>query len=379
MDSIVNQTLCDIQIICINDGSTDSTLSILQEYAAKDPRVEIIDKANSGYGDSMNRGIERATGEYLGIVESDDYVELTMFETLYNAAVKNKLDVVKTGFYLYSTQPEVKNEPMRLAAKIAGKSVFCPLTDFSNPRKQLEFFKSTAAIWSAIYRREFIMRHDIRFNETPGASYQDVGFCFKTWIKAKRVQFLDICLLHYRIDNAQSSVHNPGKVYCICDEYQEMERFLRMDADQLENTMPILASMKYEDYLWNYERLSETLREAFLQRFYEELKRHKEEGTLRRSYFSWYDWNNIQKLLLDPDHYHKIQCQKLRGEASSDFYDAYPQHRPIKIKSLYYLTENLAGFARYMETQGLKKTVNLFVSKVKGRLPTEKTREKDHV
>ena len=101
MDSIINQTLKDIEIICVNDGSTDSTLRILQKYAEKDKRIKIIDKANSGYGASMNKGFSEANGEYLGIVESDDWVEPDMFENLYNLAKSNDVDVVKSNFYFY--------------------------------------------------------------------------------------------------------------------------------------------------------------------------------------------------------------------------------------------------------------------------------------
>lgn len=74
LDSAVAQTLKDIEVICINDGSTDSSPDIIREYVERDPRVKMIDKANSGYGDSMNRGLEMARGEYVGILESDDFM-----------------------------------------------------------------------------------------------------------------------------------------------------------------------------------------------------------------------------------------------------------------------------------------------------------------
>ena len=82
MDSLISQTLKDIEIICINDGSTDNSLQILKEYEQKDNRIKIIDKQNSGYGASMNQGLDMAQGEYIGIVESDDFAKSDMFEIL---------------------------------------------------------------------------------------------------------------------------------------------------------------------------------------------------------------------------------------------------------------------------------------------------------
>jgi glycosyltransferase involved in cell wall biosynthesis len=98
MDSVVNQTLKDIEIICVDDGSTDSSGKILDEYAQKDSRIKVIHKENGGYGKAMNLGIDNATGEYIGIVEPDDYVELDMYKSLYNAAKEHDVDLVKADF-----------------------------------------------------------------------------------------------------------------------------------------------------------------------------------------------------------------------------------------------------------------------------------------
>jgi len=99
LDSVVNQTLKDIEIICVNDGSTDGSLSILEEYKEKDERIKVISKLNGGYGHTMNVGMDAATGEYIGIVEPDDYIEPDMYEILYIEAVENDVDFIKADFY----------------------------------------------------------------------------------------------------------------------------------------------------------------------------------------------------------------------------------------------------------------------------------------
>ena len=101
LDSLVGQTLKDIEIICINDGSRDGSLDIIKEYAKKDSRIVVIDKKNSGYGDSMNKGLAKASGEYVGIVESDDFIDRDAFEIMYELAKKYDVEIVKGNYYEY--------------------------------------------------------------------------------------------------------------------------------------------------------------------------------------------------------------------------------------------------------------------------------------
>ena len=103
LDSLLNQTLVDVEFILINDGSKDNSLEIMKEYQSKDARFKIIDKENTGYGSSMNKGLDLASGEYIGIVESDDFIKKRMFEDLYNIAVKNDADMVKSDYFYYYT------------------------------------------------------------------------------------------------------------------------------------------------------------------------------------------------------------------------------------------------------------------------------------
>ena len=108
LDSVINQTLKDIEIICINDGSTDSCAEILKAYSLKDNRIKVINKENSGYGASMNMGLEEATGDYIGIVESDDFIKEEMFANLYKIATKDDAEIVKSDYFYYVTSTKQK-------------------------------------------------------------------------------------------------------------------------------------------------------------------------------------------------------------------------------------------------------------------------------
>ena len=109
LDSILAQTLKDIEIIAIDDGSPDNCGKIIDEYAKKDKRLKAIHQKNSGYTTAVNKGIQLAKGEYIGIIESDDWIEPNMYEVLYKNAKENNTDVTKGGFWKYnSTLPKKK-------------------------------------------------------------------------------------------------------------------------------------------------------------------------------------------------------------------------------------------------------------------------------
>lgn len=317
LDSIVNQSLEDIEIICVDDGSTDKSGEILDRYAVEDGRIKVIHKENTGYGNSMNIGFDAAQGEYIGIVESDDYAELDMFESLYRCALEFQLDVIKSEYFLYFSNPTEKNEKQDVFSEIMCSRVFCPLTDFKSKMEMVEFFNIKPTIWSAIYRTEFIRKNDIRFNETPGASFQDASFNFKVWACAGRVKLFPKAFLHYRQDNENSSVNSKGKIYCVCDEYEEMQRFLDMNPEKKGRLEGIKSRIKYDSYIWNYERLSPKYKFVFLDRMSEEFKEDMDKGTVEKDYFEWYKWKTLHQIVDDPaGYYTDSRIKELKGEQS---------------------------------------------------------------
>lgn len=303
LDSAIGQTLKDIEIICINDGSTDGSPDVIREYASKDPRIRIIDKPNSGYGASMNRGLDEARGEFVGILESDDFFEPDALEVLYRAAKDADADVAKADFYFYWSAPEEKNERFGWVDDDAP--------DVAAPLDYPEVFYRKPSIWSAIYQRDFLRRYGIRFLETPGASYQDTGFNFKVWACAKSVALVKKPLLHYRQDNESSSINSPGKAFCVCDEYIEMARFVEAmpEGEKKERIRRILVRLRFDTYMWNYERLNEPLQLDFLKTMVADFSKENESGIFDESLFDQGKREKRALILANPDIFHLQHSQ----------------------------------------------------------------------
>lgn len=298
LNSLVNQTLREIEIICINDGSTDSSLSIIREYERRDERIVVIDKPNSGYGDSMNKGIELARGEYIGIVESDDFASLNMFETLYKEAAKNDLDIVRSNYYAHRTGEDSSCDYLveNLAACGSYDKVFHPI---DNPR----VFMCQPAIWTSIYKKSMIDKGEVRFLPTPGASFQDTAFYFKAFYAADRVKLLKDGYLHYRIDNASSSVKNQNKLFCVCDEYAEVWDYAKRDHDKYRVIKYWIPRQQYEGYLWNLNRLAPELQQRFYPRYVEEFSKIKAAGLIDSDRFDSRTLARLNRMTNDSEAY----------------------------------------------------------------------------
>lgn len=331
LDSVVGQTLNDIEIICINDGSTDGSPEIIKRYANKDPRIVVINKKNSGYGDSMNKGLAKATGEYIGIVESDDFVELNMFENLYRFAKKHDTEVVKSNFYSYysdisESSPKWSKEHGAVY-DASKRKVITSQNEISHiiskkesgkvidPSQKRHIFYQPPSIWAAIYKRSFLDKNKIRFLPSPGASYQDTGFNFKVWSTAKRVYFTTDAYLHYRQDNEASSVNNPGKVLCIVDEYNEITRFLEKN-DLIEEFGHLAQRTKYGAYFWNFMRLDGELDGQFLEHFSKEYKEADTAGGLNWSLFDINDQRNLLEIINNPSLFLKRKKSQKKAKVS---------------------------------------------------------------
>lgn len=294
LDSLVAQTMQEIEFICVNDGSTDDSLDILRDYASRDSRFVVIDKPNGGYGHTMNTGIQAAQGEYIGIVESDDWVNADAFEKLYAIAEAfGHCDIVKANHNVF-----VKNDkPVHVenfAPDFCGR-LLSPLDDDG-----AQVLNSIPAIWSAIYRREFLSDNGIEFLETPGASFQDTGFVYKSWLACDSYVLTYDSYLNYRLDNAGSSVQSVAKVMFVCDEFKSIERFLDDRPDRREKLIGRVFAKKFDTYNWNLERIANEYQEEFLEHIASEFKEPLEKQLLDPSVFKEGEYDLLCRIVNDP-------------------------------------------------------------------------------
>lgn len=201
VESVANQTMCGIEIICVNDGSKDNGLTILRELEKEYDNIKIIDKANEGYGKAVNVGIDTAKGDYIGIVESDDFVANDMFETLYALSQNGTVDVIKGNFWNYYEDGEHKPQAYVSSERASTKVMNSPFTLKENP----EISWGHPSVWSAIYRKKFLEENEIKMKEVKGGGWVDNPFFYETLIKAKSIMWTKKPVYFYRKTNANSS------------------------------------------------------------------------------------------------------------------------------------------------------------------------------
>ena len=200
LDSILRQTLDDIEILLINDGSKDNCPKIIDEYAKKDERIIAIHKENGGYGETCNLGLKRAKGEYVAILEPDDYINSKMYEDLYKIAKEFNSDIVKSSFFENLQTKEFQ----RMTKTIWNNDKIPQNRSFKIEECGL-FLQYHPSIWSAIYKREFLEKNNIRFVEAKGAGWTDNLFQVQTMCLAEKINYTPNAYYYWRRLNEDES------------------------------------------------------------------------------------------------------------------------------------------------------------------------------
>lgn len=266
IDSIINQTLENIEIILIDDGSPDNSGKIIDKYAKGDSRIRTVHRENKGYTASVNEGIELAKGKYIGIIESDDWIEPDMYEKLYNDASKYKTDITKGLFYFYNpTLPQ--NEQNKVYKNPSGIDLrYAPDGPFE-PKNWPQIMGFHASIWSSIYEAKFIKK--IKLHNTAGASYQDFPFMVDVLTRAQKISVVKKPFVHWRNEPKQgNSTSAKGK------------KLLYMPENTLEGLRILKASKKYDYFkeafyahaLWTNIGFFYKISSNFKDEYYKKLK-----------------------------------------------------------------------------------------------------------
>ena len=301
LDSLAGQTLEEMEFILIDDGSTDRSPEIMQAYAEGDKRFLTLSKPNSGYGHTMNMGLDMARGEYVGILEPDDFAEPDMFRRLYAEAFAHGLDFVKSDFNQFTVNPDgtLKKKPVFLSPDDRYYNrTFCP-------EKEKEVFFFPINTWTGIYRRDFLEEHHIRHHETPGASFQDNGFWFQTFCHGKRVRFIRDRLYQYRVDNPNASMKSREKEQCITEEYRWIHGLLEADPPLLKAFEKVMYNKQLMSMLLTYSRLNADRKLPYLRHMQEELAKPYRQKWFDRSYLHPLDWQRLDRIMADPEAFAK--------------------------------------------------------------------------
>lgn len=195
LDSIVNQTYKNLEIIIVNDGTKDNSMKIVEEYL-QDKRIKVINKKNGGLGSARNRGIEEATGDYISFVDSDDYIDLNMYEKLINVIRGEEIII-----FNHSRFDDITGEIV--------KKNYTKESKMKKLEKRINYLYSNIenSCWNKIYKADFIKKNKFRFMEI---LYEDVCWNIEVFYKAEKVRLLNEDFYFYRV-NRKNSIMEKSK------------------------------------------------------------------------------------------------------------------------------------------------------------------------
>lgn len=232
LDDILTQTLNEIELICVDDGSVDSSLKILKDYAEKDNRIKVLHKENGGAASARNMGIDQASGEYLSFLDSDDLFEKDMLEKAYNNASGRNIDVLIFRGDKYDSKNE-KFLPMEYSIKKNQLPDKNPFT--YRDIKEHVFTFAVGWAWDKLYKREFVINNRLRFQDLRTSN--DLYFVFSAFVKADSIYVLNEILVHHRVNVSTSlSVTRDKSWHCFYEAVKQLKyELMKMNVyDELE-------------------------------------------------------------------------------------------------------------------------------------------------
>lgn len=282
LDSLINQTLKDIEIICVNDGSTDDCYEILEEYKAKDARIKVIHKENKGTGAARNDGLRLATGECIGFVDPDDWVKPNMFERLYGIIKDENVDIAMCMPDGYDEKNK-KNAPFPYFVDENFNNI--PVKEVFN-RETLSPFAYPMCVWNKLYTKELFDKNGIDFAE--GLDFEDHKVIFGTLLTAEKIYFIKEKLYVYRY-NREGSVltDNNARLIDHIEIFNIVEKIMK-ETGTSEKLRDDFLTYKVHNLLYYYGMIKEEYKKDYYENMVKSVKdtnlTHEEEEMLIKKY-----------------------------------------------------------------------------------------------
>lgn len=203
LESVIHQSLKELEILCVDAGSADGTKEILDKYADKDPRIKVLHSGKKSYGRQVNMGLDYASGEYAAVLETDDWIDQDMYQCLYKHAAADGLDYVAADFDLVYRLQNGADYFVRQRLFHGDKQDW--YGKILEPCQITTLRSSDYVLWKGIYNRKFLKDNHIRLHESPGAAFQDMGFLQQVKTYARKARYVDQSFYRYRQDRENAS------------------------------------------------------------------------------------------------------------------------------------------------------------------------------
>ena len=302
VESVMRQTLKDIEIICVDAGSTDGTLEILEKLAERDRRISIIRSDMKSYGHQINLGIDAAKGQYIGIMETDDWVLPQMYEEEYLAAQEQNVDFLRADRYIFR-RDGIKGDEHEYLPIINSRDQQHLYGKVFDPSKEMQAFYWGPNTTSGIVKRDFLKQNKIRLNESPGASYQDNGLFFQVMIHAQRVMVMPRAYYMIRRDRAESSAFDKNNTDAMSGEMSFVKQVVSRSGKEI--LWETFYRIKYGNYLWRLQNILPEYQRDYLGHIVEEFHHDVASGDLPQRLMKYGVISSMQKIASDPEKYYR--------------------------------------------------------------------------